>query len=89
MEGGPNRPVTVFLAWGKQERAGELLEHALAALATVAVRALDVTDRAPPEPLRGLADAVRAHVDHRDPTTVLGPATATLAGTFRARIYGK
>ncbi len=35
----------VFLAWSKQQRAGECLDMALASLAPIALRALDVTQR--------------------------------------------
>ena len=50
----------VFLAWSKQERAGACLDMALASLAPIALRALDVTGRPVPPGLEGLADTVRA-----------------------------
>jgi histidine ammonia-lyase len=50
----------VVLAWRKQERAGALLEAALAGLAIIAERALVATDRAPPPALADLVADVRA-----------------------------
>ncbi len=47
----------MFLAWSKQERAGLLLEQTLAALAPVALLALDLTGRPVPGPLAALAEA--------------------------------
>ena len=49
----------VFLAWSKQERAGALLEATLAALAPIALRALEVTDRPVPPKLDGLVKTIR------------------------------
>jgi hypothetical protein len=79
----------VFLAWSKQERAGMLLEHALAALAPVAMRALDITSRPVPPPLAAVAEATRTlvPVDRRQ-GLLLGPATGALAEWLRARVYG-
>lgn len=78
----------VFLAWSKQERAGVLLEHALAVLAPIALLALEVTGRPVPEPLGDLAGAVRTHVPVQRPGLVLGPATGALAEWLRAQVYG-
>lgn len=78
----------VFLAWSKQERAGLLLECALAALAPIALRALDVTDRPVPQPLDGLAGEIRRTVFEHDPASPLGPATGALASRLREGIYG-
>lgn len=77
----------VFLAWSKQERAGLLLESALAALAPIALAALDITARPVPAPLSGLAGAVRTHVPPEREGLVLGPATGALAEWLRARVY--
>ncbi len=77
----------VFLAWTKQERAGLLLEQALAALAPVALLALDLTGRPVPEPLLALAEATRAHLPVDRPGLMLGPATAALAEWLRGRVY--
>lgn len=77
----------VFLAWSKQERSGMLLEAALAALAPIGLRALDVTGRPVPERLSRLGEATRS-VMPDDPTLPLGPAAAELAAGFRQRIYG-
>ncbi|MFQ5567595.1 MAG: aromatic amino acid lyase [Paracoccaceae bacterium] len=77
----------VFLAWSKQERAGVLLEQSLAALAPVALLALDITNRPVPGPLAAVAEATRTHVPV-DRQGLLGPATAELAGWLRGRVYG-
>jgi len=77
----------VFLAWSKQERAALLLESALAALAPIALRALDLMERQVPAPLAALAGAVRAHVPVDRDDLELGPATEALAGWLRDRVY--
>jgi histidine ammonia-lyase len=78
----------VFLAWSKQDRAGLLLEQSLAALAPVAMLALDITDRPVPAPLAALAEATRTHVPVDLQGLMLGPATAELAQWLRGRVYG-
>jgi histidine ammonia-lyase len=78
----------VFLAWSKQERAGMLLEQSLAALAPIALLALDLTDRPVPAPLAALAEATREHVPVDRQGLMLGPATAELAEWLRGRVYG-
>jgi len=78
----------VFLAWSKQERAGLLLEQTLAALAPVALLALDLTGRPVPAPLAALAEATRTHVPIDQQGLMLGPATAELAEWLRGRVYG-
>ncbi len=78
----------VFLAWSKQERAGLLLEQSLAALAPVALLALDLTGRPVPKPLAALAEATREHVPVDRQGLMLGPATAELAAWLRGRVYG-
>ncbi len=78
----------VFLAWTKQDRAGLLLEHSLAALAPIALLALDLTDRPVPGPLAALAEATRSHVPVDQQGLMLGPATAELAEWMRGRVYG-
>jgi histidine ammonia-lyase len=77
----------VFPAWSKQERAGLLLECALAALAPIALGAIEVTGRPVPEPLARLAGDVRQTVPD-DATAPLGPATGALADRLRQRVYG-
>jgi histidine ammonia-lyase len=78
----------VFLAWTKQDRAGLLLEQCLAALAPVALLALDITDRPVPAPLAALAEATRTHVPVDLQGLMLGPAMAELAQWLRGRVYG-
>lgn len=78
----------VFLAWSKQERAGLLLEATLAALAPIALRALDVMDRPVPPRLTGLAETVRDRFSADDPDLVPGPASGALAEAFREKVYG-
>lgn len=76
----------VFLAWRKQERAGVLLESALATLCPVALRALDLTGREAPEALAKLAGLTR----ESSPEAALhvpGPPTGALAERFRNRVY--
>lgn len=77
----------VFLAWGKQEKVGSLLEAALASLATIAIRALSCTSRPVPENLRGLAEEIRMLVPPSEEQRPLGPAIARLEAAFRAKIY--
>ncbi len=78
----------VFLAWSKQERAGVLLEATLAALAPIALRALDVTDRPVPPRLAALSETIRAEFPGDDPDLVPGPASGALAEALRKRVYG-
>jgi len=78
----------VFLAWTKQERAGRCLDMALASLAPISLRALDVTERPVPARLAGLAAAIRETwpgLAEREPH---GPRAFALAEVLRARIYG-
>lgn len=78
----------VFPAWTKQDRAGLLLERALAALAPIALRALDITGRAVLPPLRETAAFVRRHVpDAEGDPGPFGPPTGALAEALRARLY--
>lgn len=76
----------VFLAWKKQERAGELLECALASLAPIALRAIDITDRPVPQPLSALAETIRQNEFGAGAPPAAGPER--LAQAFRARVYG-
>ncbi len=77
----------VFLAWSKQEKAGQLLELVLATLAPVAMRAYDVTGRPVPAALRAVAEeTAKAFPDQGSPDA-LGPQCAALAEQFRERIY--
>jgi len=77
----------VFLAWSKQERAGLLLEHALAVVVPIALAAYDITGRPVPAPLGVLAGAARDHVPVGRDGLVLGPATGALAEWLRGRVY--
>lgn len=77
----------VFSAWSKQERAGELLELALASLAPIAVRALDVTRRPVPPRLAALVEETRRCFPDDGHGGALGPQVAALAAQLRRRIY--
>ena len=77
----------VFLAWSKQEKAGELLDLTLASLAPVAMRAYEVTGRPAPEALRSIGTEVRQHFPDDGYVAAMGPRCAALAAAFRAEIY--
>ena len=77
----------VFLAWSKQEKAGELLELTLASLAPVAMRAFEVTGRPVPGPLRSRGSEIRQHFPDDGDVAAMGPRCAALAAAFRADIY--
>ena len=77
----------VFPAWSKQERAGVLLESALATLGPIALRAFDLSGRPVPAPLKTLSDAVRDIVPDLDDGRTLGLATSDLAAHLRAKVY--
>ena len=77
----------VFLAWRKQEAAAGCLDMALASLAPIALRALDVTSRPTPAPLTALAGEVRQAVGALERRQAFGPVVAALAERLRARIY--
>ena len=78
----------VFPAWTKQDRAGLLLERALAALAPIALRALAVSGRAVLAPLSETAALVQQFVpDAEGDPGPFGPQTGALAEALRARIY--
>jgi histidine ammonia-lyase len=77
----------VFLAWTKQQRAGECLDMALASLAPIALRALDVTRRPVPEPLAHLAATMRDAIPDLAGRQPFGPAVDVIAQALRARIY--
>ena len=77
----------VFAAWSKQDRAGLLLEHALASLAPIALRALDVMDRPVPEALMDIAAETRSAFADARPTAAFGPQCAGLAAAFRDRVF--
>ena len=77
----------VFLAWSKQEKAGELLELTLASLAPVAMRAYEVTGRPIPEALRTLGTEIRQHFPDDGNVAAMGPRCAALAEAFRKEIY--
>jgi histidine ammonia-lyase len=77
----------VFAAWGKHEKAGELLELSLATLAPVAARAFAVSERPIPALLKTLAKKTAVHVPDDERADAFGPQCAALAGAFRTRIY--
>ena len=77
----------VFLAWSKQDRAGQSLDMALASLVPIALRALDVTERPVPQPLAALEAVARATLPDATEGGAMGPAVAALADAFRADIY--
>ena len=77
----------VFAAWSKQERAGKLLESALAALGPICIRALHVTGRSTPVPLRGIAELVSEIAPDTEDAGNLGQVTGLLADALRARVY--
>ena len=77
----------VFLAWTKQETAGQLLELCLASIAPVAMRAFDVTGRPVPPALQPLAAEIRQHFPDDGEVAAMGPRCASLAAAFRTRIY--
>ncbi len=77
----------IFLAWGKQEKTGALLEAALASLAFIALRALDVTARPVPPALAPMAELIRRFLPASDSNQVLGPAAAQLETHLRSRVY--
>lgn len=78
----------VFLAWSKHEKAGELLESALAGLGPIAMRAFAVTGRPVPAGLEDLAATLAQAVPDVDPARPMGPQCGLLAAQFRSRIYG-
>jgi histidine ammonia-lyase len=77
----------VFLAWGKEERTGRLLDASLAMLAVVASQALYVTDRPVPPALREFAALVRNHVPPLIEDRILGPELGCLAEAFTAEVF--
>ena len=78
---------TVFLAWGKHERAGRCLDAALAMLAVIASQALHVTGRQGPPALRLFTEELRAIVPPVDADRVLGPELHQLAEAFTRQAY--
>ena len=77
----------VFLAWTKQDRAGQCLDMALASLVPIALRALDVTGRPVPPRLAGLEEAVREIVPDLARHKAFGPMVAAIAGALRRDIH--
>lgn len=77
----------VFLAWTKQEKAGDLLDLTLASLAPVAMRAFAVTGRPVPEALRSRAAEIAEHFPDDGDAAAMGPRCAALAAAFRAAIF--
>jgi histidine ammonia-lyase len=77
----------VFLAWGKEERAGRCVDASLAMLAVVASQALFVTDREAPPALRAFTEMVRSHVPPVIEDRVLGPELGRLADAFTNQVF--
>ncbi len=77
----------VFLAWTKQARAGRCLDLVLASLAPIAMRALQVTKRPVPGPLRERAGQISAVFDDVAPGGPLGPPVHVLADRFAAGVH--
>ncbi len=77
----------VFLAWSKLDRAGLLLDQTMASLAPIAVRALEVTARAVPEALQGLAALTAQHFPDQSEPVAFGADIANLTEALRLRIY--
>ena len=69
---------TVFLAWGKHERAGRCLDAALAMLAVIASQALHVTGRQGPPALRLFMEELRAIAPPSMPTGSLARSCTSL-----------
>ncbi len=78
----------VFLSWTKQERVGALLEAALANLAIISLRALDLTSRPVPPGLNGLETAIRQYLPPLHSGLAPGPVAARIEAAFRSRVYG-
>ena len=78
----------VFLAWNKQEKAGECLDMTLATLAPIALRALKVTGRKVPPALQPLATLTIDAMPGLDNAEPNGPRIAAIAGQLRERVYG-
>jgi histidine ammonia-lyase len=77
----------VFLAWGKEERAGRCVDASLAMLAVIASQALYVTNREAPPALRGFTEMVRSHVPPLIEDRVLGPELGRLADAFTTQVF--
>lgn len=78
----------VFAAWSKQDRAGALLEQALASLAPIAMRAFRVTERPVPPPLATLAADVASAFPDDGRDAAFAPQCERLAAMLRERIFG-
>ena len=77
----------VFAAWSKQDRAGDLLDQALASLAPIAMRALRVMERPVPPPLAELGRAVALSFPDDGTPVAFAPQCAALAQKLRERIF--
>jgi len=78
----------VFLAWPKAEKAGQVLDRALAVLAVVASQAFHLTGRRPASPsLSALLDRVRRNVPPVTSDRVLGGELLELSGTFTRGVF--
>ncbi len=78
---------TAFLAWAKEEKAGQCLDACLAGLAVVASQAIHVTGRQPPPRLAELVDEVREVVPPVGNDRVLGPELLRLSERFRQLVF--
>jgi histidine ammonia-lyase len=79
----------VFLAWGKEERAGRYFDASLGMLAAVASQALYATDRAAPPPLRPLVAWVRGIVPPLIEDRILGPQLGQLANSITQHVFAR
>ena len=77
----------VFAAWYADAESGDCLLAALAVLAATSARALDVGERTPASPLRGLHAAVRERVPPLDAPRLLGPDLEALHEVFRSEVF--
>ena len=73
----------VFLAWSKQDRAGALLDAALASLTIICARAFAVERRPVPPALAALV----ADVNHDGEAFAIDAEAEAITNRHRARIY--
>jgi len=76
----------VFLAWPKAEKAGQVLDRALAVLAVTASQAFHLTSRPAPEQLQDLLTTIRSCVPPVLADRVLAGELQDLSQTLTARV---
>jgi histidine ammonia-lyase len=79
----------VFLAWQKFDKSCTLLEQCLASLAPVAVRALRITNRPAPSPLKSLFSEAESCFPDNTAARAMGYDIAKLAMHYRERIFAE